>query len=69
MTPEDRARANLAQVEAVRLADGRELPMTGIPEEDHYITCQACGQAIDCRRLGDVFHHEEPGHERLVLNS
>lgn len=31
-------------------------------EAKHFIVCAACGQAIDCRNLGDVFHHEEPGH-------
>lgn len=36
-------------------------------EADHFIVCAACGQAIDCRRLGDVFHHEEPGHKPLPV--
>ena len=35
-------------------------------EADHFIVCAECGQAIDCRNLGDVFHHEEPGHKPLV---
>jgi len=34
-------------------------------EADHFIDCPECGQPIDCRRLGDVLHHEEPGHVRL----
>lgn len=34
-------------------------------EADHFITCAACGQAIDCRNLGDVFHHEDEGHKPL----
>lgn len=37
-------------------------------ESEHFIICVGCGQAIDCRRLGDVFHHEEPGHEPLAVN-
>lgn len=44
------------------------LPVTAPPVDDeaeHFVICPSCGQAIDCRRLGDVFHHEEPGHERL----
>jgi hypothetical protein len=28
-------------------------------EREHFITCQACGTIIDCRRLGDVLEHEE----------
>lgn len=39
----------------------------GEDESQHFITCADCGQAIDCRRLGDVFHHEEPGHERIPV--
>lgn len=31
----------------------------------HFITCAECGQDVDCRRLGDVLHHDEPGHEPL----
>ncbi len=30
----------------------------------HFYTCRACGQAVDTRKLGDVFHHEQPGHEQ-----
>ena len=37
-------------------------------EEDHFITCPACGQPIDCRLLGDVLYHEEPGHKPLPAN-
>lgn len=42
-------------------------PADGAPdnEEDHYYICGECGQAVDMRNLGEVFHHEEPGHERL----
>lgn len=31
-------------------------------ESEHFIVCAACGQAIDCRDLGEVFRHEEPNH-------
>lgn len=34
-------------------------------EAKHFIVCAECGQAIDCRNLGDVFHHEDPGHEPI----
>jgi hypothetical protein len=43
----------------------------GAPEEEseHFYICAACGQAVDKRRLGDVFHHEEAGHEPIPPNS
>lgn len=34
-------------------------------ERDHFYTCVACGQSVDKRDLGEVFHHEEPNHEPL----
>lgn len=36
--------------------------------EDHFVRCPECGQAIDCRRLGDVMWHGEPGHRPLALH-
>lgn len=38
-------------------------------EAEHFYACSACGQAVDMRDLGQVFHHEELGHERLALNT
>lgn len=38
-------------------------------EADHFYTCAACGQAVDKRDLGQVFHHEDVGHEPLLLDS
>jgi hypothetical protein len=40
------------------------------PEDQtiHYFTCKACGQAVDKRKVGDLFHHEEPGHDPIPLN-
>jgi hypothetical protein len=35
-------------------------------EVDHFYRCPHCGQAVDKRDLGQVFHHEQPGHERLT---
>lgn len=40
-----------------------------IDEAAHFYTCKACGQAVDKRRLGDVFHHEIKGHEATRANS
>lgn len=36
-------------------------------EAEHFMICPECGQAFDCRKLGDVLHHDEPGHEPLVM--
>jgi hypothetical protein len=48
-------------------------PSTGKPmecaEHDHFYVCQTCGQAVDMRDLGQVFHHEEPGHGPLALDA
>jgi hypothetical protein len=41
------------------------LPVDAPPGEDereHFIQCPICRQWIDCRELGDVMHHAEPGH-------
>jgi hypothetical protein len=38
-------------------------------EANHFYICKACGQAVDKRRLGDVFHHEELGHEPIPADS
>lgn len=37
-------------------------------ELDHFYTCKACGQSVDMRNLGQVFHHEEAGHKPLPTN-
>lgn len=41
----------------------------GEPEDEaeHFYVCKQCGQAVDMRRLGDMLHHEEPGHERIEV--
>lgn len=39
------------------------------PEEEHFHKCDACGQAVDRRDLGQVFHHKVEGHEPLDLHS
>jgi hypothetical protein len=38
-------------------------------ESAHFYTCKACGQAVDKRPLGDVFHHEGSGHEPIPTNT
>lgn len=38
-------------------------------EAQHFYVCNACGQAVDKRRLGDVFHHEKPGHEPIPADA
>jgi hypothetical protein len=34
-------------------------------ERVHFYVCPVCGQAVDKRDLGQVFHHGQPGHDRL----
>ncbi len=31
-------------------------------EADHFIVCGECGEALDCRGLLAVLHHETSGH-------
>jgi len=38
-------------------------------ESDHFYICAECGQAVDKRDLGQVFHHEGKGHEQHDINS
>jgi hypothetical protein len=35
-------------------------------ESEHFYTCNRCGQAVDKRDLGQVFHHEVPNHQPLA---
>lgn len=48
-------------------------PETGetlvLEEHEHFFVCAACGQAVDMRDLGQVFHHEEQGHKALQLDA
>lgn len=43
------------------LISGR--PITS--EADHFYVCEQCKQAVDMRDLGQVFHHEAPGHQPI----
>lgn len=40
---------------------------TGEPGDplEHFYICKSCGQPVDMRDLGAVFHHEEPDHDPL----
>ncbi len=38
-------------------------------ELENYYTCTDCGQSVDMRDLGQVFHHEESGHKPLTGNA
>lgn len=40
-----------------------------LQEHEHFYLCATCGQSVDKRDLGQVFHHEEAGHEPLELDS
>ncbi len=48
-------------------------PETGkqleLEEHEHFYVCATCGQAVDKRDLGQVFHHEDAGHEPLALDA
>jgi len=48
-------------------------PVTGerltLKEEEHYYTCEVCGQSVDKRSLSEVFHHKSPCHEKLEPNA
>lgn len=34
-------------------------------EAEHFFVCAQCGQAVDMRKLGDVFAHEDPHSEPI----
>jgi hypothetical protein len=56
---------------AVKDAEGIEGKLIGpepSDEREHYLRCPTCGQAVDMRKLGDIFHHEEPGHKPIPRN-
>lgn len=38
-------------------------------EAEHFYTCSHCGQAVDKRDLGQVFHHMQHIHDKLELDS
>ena len=48
---------------------GKRIDKEVADEAEHFIVCATCGQAIDMRDLGQVFHHEEPGHKSATTDS
>ena len=46
---------------------GKRVSGDPLKETEHFYTCKACGQAVDMRDLGQVLHHEMPGHEPLPV--
>ena len=44
-------------------------PMEVESEIDHFYRCSACGQSVDMRDLGQVFHHETDRHKPLRMDS
>lgn len=48
---------------------GRRVGEQPKDETEHFYVCAACGQAVDMRDLGQVFHHEEPGHQPLPADA
>lgn len=53
----------------VKLVDGEYVPDILENEIDNFYTCRACGQSVDMRDLGQVFHHEDPGHEPISCDA
>jgi hypothetical protein len=37
-------------------------------EMDNFYVCKSCDQSVDMRDLGQVFHHEEAGHEPIDMD-
>lgn len=37
-------------------------------EAEHFMKCNACGQAFDMRDLEQVCYHEVPGHQPRKVN-
>lgn len=38
-------------------------------ERENFYICAKCKQAVDKRDLGQVFHHEESGHEPIDFDA
>ncbi|MCK5616702.1 hypothetical protein KAR91_83345 [Candidatus Pacearchaeota archaeon] len=36
-----------------------------VDEIEFFYTCEACGQSLDVRELGQVFYHHVGGHEPI----
>lgn len=53
----------------VKLVNGEYVPDIPEDEMDNFFTCNSCGQAVDKRDLGQVFHHEMPCHEPIDFDA
>lgn len=38
-------------------------------ELDNFYECKACGQSVDMRDLGQVFHHDELNHKPIDMDA
>ena len=47
---------------------GERVDGKAVSEADDYYICGECGQAVYMGSLGEVFHHEVPGHKRLPVS-
>lgn len=52
----------------VKLVDGEYVRDEPEDEAEHFYVCAACDQAVDRRDLGQVIHHETPGHKPIELD-
>ena len=47
---------------------GERIGGAAMDEAAYFSVCKHCGQAMDRRDLGQVFHHKVRGHKRLLDN-
>jgi hypothetical protein len=47
---------------------GKRVGAEPADEREHFIKCARCGQMMDCRDLGQVFHHEDPDHKPIPIH-
>lgn len=59
----DQVRADPRMADAIGAREGPE----PADEIEHFYICKACGQPVDKRDLGQVFHHEDKGHAPLPV--
>jgi len=62
--PEFLKDAGIASVKPGKII-GKRVGAAPEDEREHFYVCRKCGQAVDQRDLGQVFHHEMPGHKPL----
>ncbi|MGX7953569.1 non-homologous end-joining DNA ligase [Tsuneonella sp. HG249] len=49
--------------EARKAANRKSAIAPALAEAEHFHVCAECGELVDRRNLGDVIHHETPGHD------